>query len=39
MLKKETAGILLFVVLALTMTVIPMIVALKPEWIRGILKI
>jgi len=39
MIKKETAGILLFIFLALTMTVIPMLVALKPEWIRGILKI
>ncbi len=39
MIKKETACILLFTVLALTMTVIPMIVAVKPEWIRSIFKI
>jgi len=39
MLKKETAGALLFIFMAIFLSVIPMIVAVKPEWIRAILKI
>lgn len=38
-MKKEVFGILLFTVMAICLTVIPMIVALKPEWIRSIFKI